>query len=349
MNIAIIGAGWYGCHIAAMLKDQCTKLTIYEKNNYLLSEASGNNQFRLHQGLHYARSSATRIQSRDGFLRFSERYPFFAKKIEKNYYLIPKYASNMDFDTYFSIMFSSGLKIEKTSLNNTPYLMQEKFEGIISCDERLILTSKARNYFNVLLKDNLVINCTIKDITQDNEIVYINGEKYNYVVDATWGSLNTSENKKLYYEVSLLLYYTKKNNQNFPAITLVDGELWSIYPTEDDKKYTLSSVKHTPLKIFNVKNDAYYYKQQVNNSIIESVRLKMEEEVKMYFPSFDDHFKYESPQLSIKTKPYGKSDDRSASVYRNSNIFIIQSGKIDNIFQVADFIQGEIHKDNFKI
>jgi len=60
MKVAVIGGGWYGCHIAAMLKSHDADVCIIEKNDALFSEASGQNQFRLHMGLHYARSAITR-------------------------------------------------------------------------------------------------------------------------------------------------------------------------------------------------------------------------------------------------------------------------------------------------
>ena len=118
MKIAIIGAGWYGCHIASSLLQLKASVTIFEKNKDIFLEASSNNQYRLHQGLHYARSSKTRHQSREGFFRFIERYPSFSKAVRENYYLIPKRYSLMDFDTYFAIMFSSGIDIEKVPLNS---------------------------------------------------------------------------------------------------------------------------------------------------------------------------------------------------------------------------------------
>jgi hypothetical protein len=69
------GAGWYGCHIAASLQALGFKFDVFEASNQVLDAASGNNQFRLHIGFHYPRHHGTRIQSRDGFQRFIERYP----------------------------------------------------------------------------------------------------------------------------------------------------------------------------------------------------------------------------------------------------------------------------------
>lgn len=56
MNIAIIGAGWFGCLIADELLKRNYKVRIFERENEIFNNASGNNQNRLHLGFHYPRS-----------------------------------------------------------------------------------------------------------------------------------------------------------------------------------------------------------------------------------------------------------------------------------------------------
>lgn len=41
-KVAIIGAGWYGCHLAKVLSEQGFDVTLYEKNGEILNEISGN-------------------------------------------------------------------------------------------------------------------------------------------------------------------------------------------------------------------------------------------------------------------------------------------------------------------
>ena len=146
MKIAIIGGGWYGCHIASALKTHGADVTLLEKQKRLFDEASGNNQFRLHLGLHYARSAITRHQSRDGFSRFSERYPRFSRPVARNIYVVPKQISMMDFDTYFSIMYSSGIHIERLPLSQLEFLRHDLLSGALTCEERVVMTQRAREY-----------------------------------------------------------------------------------------------------------------------------------------------------------------------------------------------------------
>ena len=78
MKICVIGAGWFGCHIATKLIDEGHSVKIFEKNKKIFSNASGNNQNRLHQGFHYPRSRKTINLSRK-VLSCLERIPFFTK------------------------------------------------------------------------------------------------------------------------------------------------------------------------------------------------------------------------------------------------------------------------------
>jgi hypothetical protein len=343
MKIAIIGAGWYGCHIASSLINQNAKVTLFEKNNDIFLEASSNNQFRLHQGLHYARSSKTRHQSRDGFFRFLERYPNFSKQVENNFYLVPNLYSLIDFDTYFSIMFSSGIEIEKVALDSIEFINKDMFQGAIKCSERIILNSKAKSYFNESLKSVLRLNTNIQDFKNIGGKINLLDEDFDFIIDTTWGSISDSI-LNFYYEPTLLLYYS--SNVNFPAITLVDGPLLSIYPTELSNQYSLSSVTHTPLGRFSLKSEAYKFLSDISPLDILNKRLLMEKEVKNFFCDFDNYFSFISPQLSIKTKPLGLEDNRNMSVYRKDNYFKVISGKIDNIFQASDYILGQIFSND---
>ena len=76
-KILIIGAGWYGCHLGLHLKEKGFNVSIYEKEKDIFMGSSGRNQFRLHQGYHYPRSSLTIRETKKNFLRFKKKYAKF--------------------------------------------------------------------------------------------------------------------------------------------------------------------------------------------------------------------------------------------------------------------------------
>lgn len=332
MKIGIVGAGWYGCHIASTLKSIGVDATIYEKNSRVLHEASGNNQFRLHMGFHYARSYVTRLQSRDGYSRFLERYPGLSRDVASNLYAIPKYESSIDFLTYKLIMTAAGIEFNEVS----PEIHGiSAVSGVINCREKVILTDKARAHFNAKLKDALNLNSKIESIERSGRKIFINGTPFDYIIDTTWGHLVPSA-FPVFYEPTLLFYYKCQNIH--PAVTLVDGPLCSIYPTEDAGIYTLSSVPHTPLGQYCTAIEARSALNAVSTETISKKRLLMENQIQQYLPNFLDNFEYMTPQFSIKTKLHGHHDDRSCYVAHNNRIITVMSGKIDTIFFAAQRI-----------
>ena len=332
LRIAVIGAGWYGCHIALTLKALDIEVDVFEKSERPLGGSSANNQFRLHKGFHYARHYGTRMQSRNGFYRFIERYPTLSDAVKDNYYAVPKSTSLIDYDTYKLIMMSSGIDFRE--LHTIPNCYFD-IDGIISTDERVLNTSKARSYFLTRLSHSIQLETTVSAIQINDDTVSVNGSNYDYAIDATWGHLFRPP-IDLYYEPTILLYYKSKSPE--PAFTLVDGPLCSIYPTETQGVYTLSSVPHTPLGRFVTPDEATARLKDINGDLVAQKRRAMEQQIRENFPSFTERFTFEGIQLGIKTKPTGSYDDRSCHVYQRGRIFSVMSGKIDTIFFATERI-----------
>jgi hypothetical protein len=332
LSFAIIGGGWYGCHIATSFRALGFNVTIFEQHERLLHLASGNNQFRLHLGFHYPRHYSTRMQSRDGFSRFVERYPSLSRSVASNIYAVPRGASLIDFLTYKLIMTSSG--IEFRELSDVPEVLAN-VEGCLETPERIVLLDKARRYFAERLNPFLVLNYHVEAIEERNNAVYVDGRRFDFVVDATWGHL-TRPPIDLYYEPTILLYY--EANTAFPAVTMVDGPLGSIYPTEDPSLYTLSTVLHTPMGRFDEAAGARNTLAAVDRDLVAHKVACMEEQIRQYVPAFHDVFRFVGPQLSIKTKPAGNYDDRSCYVFKLGRVFSVMSGKIDTIFFAVERI-----------
>lgn len=341
LSFGIIGGGWYGCHIATSLRALGFQVKLFEQHSRLLHEASGNNQFRLHMGFHYARHSDTRTQSRDGFLRFQERYPDLSRSVSCNMYAVPSQDSLLDYRTYRTIMASSGIHFtEKTPLE----IGLTNVDGIMCVPERVLLLTRARAYFEKELKSVLELGHKVQHVRDHGDGgASIDGEHFDFVVDATWGHYSHPL-RPVIYEPTLLLYY--EGPPDFPAITLVDGPLCSIYPTESPGLFTLSSVPHTPLGQFSTAAEARAVRDRTDAATIKAKCTLMEAQISRYLPSFTSRFRYAGPQLAIKTKYVGAYDDRSCQVSRRGRVLSVMSGKIDTIFfameRILELARGEI-------
>jgi hypothetical protein len=335
LKIAVVGGGWYGCHIALSLGVLDAEVTLFEKNDQLISQASAYNQNRLHQGFHYARHHRTRIQSRDGFQRFMERYPTLSTVISRNLYVVPSKGSLLDFDTYKQIMRSSGLEFVELEPELWKSYIRES-EGIIQVQERMLPVSRVRDYFTQKL--NQVCRIEWREFTEKD------AGDYDYVVNATWGKLKLGGTglQETRFEPTVLFEYAVNG---WPAITFVDGPLYSLYPTENKDVMTLSSVIDTPQGQYETYQGA---QRKLNGLSVAHLRKCRESALDAFSrncPGFRDQATFVDYQFSIKTKPIDLYDARETNVYRNENVFTVMSGKIDTIFHAADQIIGMIETD----
>jgi hypothetical protein len=312
------------------------EVDVFEQHSRPLHEASGNNQFRLHMGFHYPRHHGTRVQSRDGFMRFVERYPQLSREIKENIYAVPREDSLIDFATYRLIMTSTGIDFRE--VRDTSVLLRG-VDGVLLVGERVLLVERARRFFIEQLGSSLHLGTRIDEVEDRADGVYVGGARYDVLVDATWGH-RAGVPMHFFYEPTMLLYY--ETDDHFPAVTLVDGPLCSVYPTEDPGLYTLSSVTHTPIGRTDSAAEARRIRDTVSSAMVSEKVASMEDQISRYLPEFRDRFRFVGPQLAVKTKPIGNFDDRSCYVFRRGRTFSVMSGKIDTVFVATDRILAAI-------
>lgn len=326
MKIAIIGGGWVGCHLSLKLKND-HEVTLFDKNNELFCETSYKNQNRLHYGFHYARNHKTRLMCKDTFDSFINEYGFLTKEINKNLYCVPNKESIIDYETYKQI-FDGFIKSESdVKIQNT--------NGCINTNERYIDFLSAKDFFNSRLKD-IHIQKEIK-----NSYLKSLSKEYDLVINSTNNFIKDNNFIDSFYELTISLIYEKIGDTPFDALTLVDGDLFSIYPYQDNK-FTLTDVAHTPIKKFKTINTLNNFIKKINEKFINEKKELMEKRVKNYFPNFDSIFKYDTYFLSTKSKIISNSGERYPVITKNKNIINCFTGKIQGIYIIEKYIENEI-------
>lgn len=305
MKIAIIGAGWIGCHLASKLIEH--NITLYESEG-IFSQTSYKNQNRLHLGYHYARSYSTRSLCKETFDRFLNDYPTLVSDIKNNIYAIPHDESIIDFGTYNKIFDD----YDHESID-AEYLVG--IDGAISVKEKFIDPFKAKRYFIDLLGDKVIY----KIITSDD--LKIISEENDLVINCTNNSLDPILNGVKFEECEVLVY-EKLKEVPFGALTFVDGDLFSIFPYQD-KLYTVTQVKITP--DINLDTDS-----KINN---------ISKSIMRYYPSFNEDFKFHHSFKSNKVKNISNFDSRVPEIRHDKNIISIFTGKIQGIYDVEDYVR----------
>lgn len=310
MKVAIIGAGWVGCHLALKLRDE-HEVVLYEKDG-VFSQTSLKNQNRLHLGFHYARSSKTRDLCRQTFTLFLDEYSHLVSDIENNIYSVPVNGSTIDFETYAKIF--EGWEYETVDLG---YLVN--VENSIKVNEKYIDPIKSKNFFEEKLKDIIVYKTIYEEDFDDLST------KFDLVINCTNNTLNRKTD--VLFELNTLLVYKKIGEVGFGALTFVDGDLFSIFPYLDDT-YLVSHVRHSP---------------DATLTDYERVNLT-ESNILEYYPQFKECFELVGYNKSFKSKVKNSTAPRIPVINQQKNVINVFTGKIQGIFEIESYVLNELKK-----
>tara|TARA_B100001057_G_scaffold498678_1_gene606524 strand:- start:7523 stop:8536 length:1014 start_codon:yes stop_codon:yes gene_type:complete len=329
-KFCIIGAGWYGCHIALYLKENGHIVKLHDKENNIFFGASGFNQFRLHNGFHYPRSFETINEIKKNNKRFIKKYKKFIFFPKNNLYCIAKKSSLIDAKTYEKILNFHSLKYKK-KINHT----FTNIEGAYIINEGVIQNDKLINFYKKKLKKNLVLNSNI----DKNKLKKLSG-KYDYILDCTNNTFTQKLSKDFNYLLTISSIYKKRKNKLSNPITVMDGELPSLYPYSDKKGYyTLTHAKHTHIKKFKSFQLLNNYKKKMSKNYLVNIINQMEKAIILFYPKFKKSLTYKGYFLSYKVLPNERSAKRSIFIQKNQNFISVSSPKIANIFTFEDYIK----------
>ncbi len=328
IKIAIIGAGWFGCHIGFQLKQNRFDVKIFEKENDIFKNASGNNTNRLHLGFHYPRSFLTRKMSYEGYKKFIKQYPSLTRPLKNNIYAIAKSKFNkMSPSLYKNSMVKSNLKF--SNLNNEKIDLVN-IDKTFNTNERGINNIKAKEFFKKKLKDNIFLKKEIKSIKRINKKFKINNKIYDFVINCSYQQSFKIKHLDLTYEHCLLSIY-KAKNKNQKSYTIMDGPF-----------YTLLKWNKNLFGLYSVKDSRIFISKNFNrvHKSFKSLSVKKENQVKekilngflKFYPNFKNNFKFVKNLYTIRTIIKNKKDARVCIVKNNENFINILSGKIDHIF-----------------
>jgi hypothetical protein len=334
ITILIIGAGWYGCHIASILKEKGYNIIIIDKQNDFFGGSSYSNQNRLHLGYHYPRSKETIDECKDGYIDFMDRYKQIVEDIPKNMYFIDNSNSLVSYDKYISLY----EYIEEHNIENIyPFDIYNVHNTYIRVNEKYINHKKAKKYFKDKLQENFIyINNNKIFESIDNIQYHFKDNNIKYYINCTYNHLNPIEYDT--YELVISYIYKIRSDTLF-AYTLMDGDFFSLFPHDiDNNLYTLTHVSKSVLwKGYDL--DEF---KMPSDEIIDIRRKEAEQSVLYYLPDFLKNAEYIRYNVSWKTKPKSTNDDRSVRITMDNNIINVYGGKITGIFSAEKYILNNI-------
>ena len=343
MKFFVLGAGFYGAHLATILLDNNIEFKIADITNDFFTGSSLKNQRRLHCGFHYPRSYTTRKECIEGYHGFKQQYPEILKIVDNNYYFIDK-NSIIDLDTYKHIFLYENIDFLTIDESTLEFAHDSSLiQGILRTDEMFIDCEKAKLFFKNKLKSYMIDDFNTNKLLIDEAIIYEN-EKFDVLLDCTYS--HSSNDNGIVYElcVSFLFTYLGDDEELF-GFTVVDGNFFSIYPYNIDKKlYSLTDVKHTPVFQSSCIHDVTTKMKHINIRKINLAKQSIVEKVVGYIPKFHEFFEYHSYFLSVKSKNINSADDRSVVITNTDDkILKFHGGKITGVIEAGHYLKKFIH------
>ena len=360
LNIAIVGGGFYGCHIAEILKKRYlsqVSIDIFDRSENLMTRAATNNQCRLHLGFHYPRSTGTILQTLQGFHRFVDKFGDCIVYPTQNYYAVHR-DGYINFDEYLSAMDEHDLKYEIVGCKPHCFFREPKdIEGIIRVDEGVIFLNDMANKLTTWLESKVHIhsNSLVSVIDAENGSLIVNDklhDGYDVIINATYTDTNLGLPKEkrfeLKYEVTAMAIMDAPFGDDV-ALTIMDGPFVSLYPVGQGKA-SLSSVTFTPFLKCSTVADletrlAKVKKDENHQSVIEAILKHGNELLNLDLT----HKNVQELWIAPKTKIlHDNCDQRLTEIRTHEKLISVLCGKLDAVYHITDQIIEVLEEKNYQ-
>lgn len=348
-NIAIIGGGIFGTVGALELSKAGHKVTLFEKENSLLSKATENSQNRLHLGLHYPRDLDTAKQSVLGFRSFLARYRDSVDFDFPNYYALAVNESRTNLSNFLTFADEAQIEIKEVDPNELKYLglREEDYSGVWICEEGVIDIPTLKLRIGEEIRQSSVkvlTNTEIKIAKLDENWLLLDDQGYKYEFDSvfrcTYGSDRIEINAAQVSERSYEFHKTAILNVNLKAarfgFTIIDGDFLTILPDGKSNR----SLIYAPSISTLLKNEGQNYPIEWDD-LKPSEQSKFTRDLVHRTHNWLPGVQFESINrimLAVRSiQPNLSSTDRRTSSISETapNFYDIWSGKIDHCVDLS--------------
>jgi len=354
-RIIIIGGGFFGVCLALFLRSISKDVTILEREDELMTQASLVNQARVHTGFHYPRSFATAKRSLLLHQRFKRD---FAPAIEDEFqmlYAIARSGSKVTASRFESMFRQLGAPIRPASPGQAALFDPDKIEQVFQCDEAAFDATILRDILSVRLEENgihLVMGVTASGVERNETgkpvVLTDAGESLvcDYVFNATYARLNhvrlsgSSHVMPVKNEIAEVALVTPPPDLEGLAVTVLDGPFFSIMPFPPNGCHSLTHVRYTP-------HFAWHYENGTipdNHDRVPTASrwLQMVRDAERYMPCMAKTVWRESLFVTKTVLEMNENDDgRPIFLSRHPELpqlISIMGAKIDNIYDLFSML-----------
>lgn len=372
-KIAVIGGGWYGCHIARVLQLTGYDVTIFESNDDIFKGISGKFGIKSHTGTHYPWSEKTRKSCRERYAEFIKTYPDLIMEHAYSVYGLGKLDANneppkIDLETF--------RKVGKEAKNSREIDPQKwgysNLQGAFNIEEPSILVGNfLREQFRTYLRSagvKIICNFKVQRLVRwkDTKTLVMGNSCsgiFDYVVNTTsYQALLPPPEPSLpfdldiVYQPCLALVYEDRVStvMSLPpfSFTVINEWFPCIMPYITDKKeaggthrkYLVTHGKHTIMGSYKTIESAKATLAKIDGTFITTyVQPKCEAEMEKFWPLFsvlipdseERRFKYVGWKSTVLAKIKTNRELRSAVTFARDGIVYVIPGEVSSIFDAG--------------
>ena len=331
----VVGGGIFGSTAAVSLANNGYDVEIHEKQSDIMMCASNINQYRLHKGYHYPRSSDTALECNNGLKTFKRKYEqsVLNGSIE-HYYCIASEDSLISSEEYLEFLDEHRLNYKIVdSIKNT--------DLTVKVEEELFDSQVLRHSVKKKLFAN---NINIK-INHESDKKSFN--LYDVIIFATYSNINQYLNKKINYQFEVCEKPVVKLSDRYKnkSIVVMDGPFMCLDPYGTTDYHVLGNVVHaihetnigTAPIIKNKKLSNYINKGIIYQPDITNID-KFIETGEKFFDDFSN-LEHIGSMFTVRAvlKDREHDDARPTLVEKHGdNMFTLFSGKIDTCVDASN-------------
>ena len=331
----VVGGGIFGSTAAVSLANNGYDVEIHEKQSDIMMCASNINQYRLHKGYHYPRSSDTALECNKGLKTFKRKYEqsVLNGSIE-HYYCIASEDSLISSEEYLEFLDEHRLNYKIVdSIKNTDLTVKVEEELF---DSQVLRQSVKKKLF--------ANNINIK-INHESDKKSFN--LYDVIVFATYSNINQYLNKKINYQFEVCEKPVVKLSDTYKnkSIVVMDGPFMCLDPYGTTDYHVLGNVVHaihetnigTAPIIKNKKLSNYINKGIIYQPDITNID-KFIETGERFFDDFSN-LEHIGSMFTFRAvlKDREHDDARPTLVEKHGdNMFTLFSGKIDTCVDASN-------------
>lgn len=256
--VAVIGCGVFGAVAALRLAEHGYQVSLFERNEQPLSEASFNNQNRLHLGFHYPRDRTTAEQCIRGYQRFRKEFSECVVADFPNGYFVAEEGSSVTPREYLDFCDSVGLRYRLVEPSRYRPPVAGVAVGILT-DEAVIDCASLRDVLGGRLADSSVavrFGTDVRAVEERGGGYAVRTDEgvagtFDTVVNCSFSDINRL-NRQLGHEAPERQYeYTAMFVVDWDhppvGITVMDGKFTTLLPFGRSGRFLLYHVEHSVL------------------------------------------------------------------------------------------------------